>query len=386
MNDVKIHENKEISNILKDQLGNALKEIMSAINAECGSIFLFDSERKDLVLKEFHNTKNLYLQGLRQKVWEGVAGRVAGMKKPVLVKNLDVDARFQRNGFKHYRTNSFISVPLFGSRGLIGLINLADKANGKPFSEEDLKIASAIANYASSVADSLNDYLELKEKYASVGKLAAGVVHEINNPLDGIIRYTNILLEKMEHNSSVREYLMEVKNGLNRIANITKSLLQFSHQVNSPSSRRYADMHQLIDESLNMFNGKLNGTIKIEKEYKEKLSRILDLGLEHVFVNIIKNALDAMPSGGQLKISTDLNDSWVGVSFKDTGSGIPSEYKERIFEPFFTTKTMDKGTGLGLAICREIVGKYGGKIQVQSSSGEGTTFTVIIPKTYLENA
>jgi signal transduction histidine kinase len=142
----------------------------------------------------------------------------------------------------------------------------------------------------------------------------------------------------------------------------------------------------LIDESLDVLNGKLNGNIAIDKRYKRDLPKILDFGLAHVVINIVKNALDAMPDGGRLEISTDIKDSTVEINFKDTGLGVPQEIKERIFEPFFTTKSMDKGTGLGLAICNEIIHRYTGKIEVQSSSQEGTTFTVLIPNKYLENA
>jgi signal transduction histidine kinase len=225
------------------------------------------------------------------------------------------------------------------------------------------------------------------EKYASVGKLAAGVVHEINNPLDGIIRYTNILLEQMESNSVVREYLLEVKKGLNRLTNITKSLLEFSHQVNSDTAqiKKYVDLHELIDESLVVLEDKLNGSIQINKNYKEGLPKILDFGLSHVVANIIKNSLDAMPKGGSLDIATDVRDSMLEIIFKDSGLGIPGEIRGRIFEPFFTTKSIEKGTGLGLAICKEIIDKYEGSIEVQSYPGKGSIFTILVPKKYLEH-
>jgi signal transduction histidine kinase len=112
----------------------------------------------------------------------------------------------------------------------------------------------------------------------------------------------------------------------------------------------------------------------------------MDLGISHIVVNIIKNAFDAMPDGGILEISTEMRDSLLEINFKDTGIGIPAEIKEHVFEPFFTTKSIDKGTGLGLAISKEIINKYEGSIEAQSLPGEGSTFTVSIPKKYLENA
>jgi signal transduction histidine kinase len=400
MNEVKLCENNEINHLMKNILNNALKEIMSAVKAECGSLYLFDLENKELVLDTFHNSANLFLKGLRQKIGEGISGTVANIKTPVLVKDISRDRRFHKNGFSHYKTNSFISIPLFSSGVLLGLINLADKNSGEPFSEEDLEFAATIAKYACMNIDISHNCAELKrekealdkqksllEKYASVGKLAAGVVHEINNPLDGILRYTNILIKQLEENHIAREYLLEVKTGLNRIANITKSLLEFSHLANSGSAKekKYIDINQLIDDSLDLLSRELED-IKIKKEYKESLPKIIDFGLQRVFVNIIKNALDAMPGGGTLEISQEVRDSSLAITFKDSGTGIPHEVKNRIFEPFFTTKEINKGTGLGLSICNEIINKYEGRIEVHSSSGEGSRFTVLIPSKYLENA
>jgi len=386
---------------LRNFLNNTLKEIMSVVSAECGSLFLFDCQSKELVLNSFCNSDNLHLQGLRRRIGEGISGKVVDIKEPILVKNIDEDSRFRRNGFNHYKTKSFISIPLFSTGGVLGLINLADKSSGEPFSEKDLEFAVNLSRYACIIVEHLLHSSKLQkeketldkqklllEKYASVGKLAAGIVHEINNPLDGIIRYTNILLDQIENNSVRREYLLEAKKGLNRIANITRSLLEFSYQVNSGSllPKKYTDLHRLIDESLSVLSHKINSNIKIYKRYKENLSRVLDFGLSHIVINIIKNAFDAMPDGGSLEISTDVKDSKVEISFKDTGIGVSPEVKERIFEPFFTTKAIDKGTGLGLAICNEIINKYEGGIEIKSVPGAGSTFTVIIPKKYLENA
>lgn len=387
--------------ILKDFLNSTLKRIMSVINADCGSLFLFDPDNKELVLNAFYNSGNLHLHGLRKKIGEGISGKVADTLKPILVKDINKDARFRRNGFNHYRTNSFISVPLFTSKGLVGLINLADKASGEPFSEKDLEFTVTASGYACMTIDSFIKAIELKEekethdkqklaleKYAAVGKLASGVMHEINNPLDGVIRYVNMLLEHMSESSVAREYLLEAKKGLTRITNISKSLLTFLHQANSksPEAKKYADVHNLIEESLDVFSHKLNGKVTVNKKYKEGLPRILDFGLSHVLSNILENAIDAMSDGGKLDISTDIKDAMIAIVFKDTGIGIHPEIKNRIFEPFFTTKSIDKGTGLGLAISKEIISKYEGNIEVESCLGQGSTFTILIPTIYIENA
>lgn len=385
---------------MKDFLNLTLKQVMSAIHAECGSLFFFDAEHKVLVMDSFYNSADLHIKALKQRIGEGIAGKVADTKTPVLVKDINSDARFKCNGFTHYRTNSFISIPISSPQGrLIGLINLADKANGKPFTDDDLKIAVTMINYANLALDSLQSLAQLKkekealdkqksllEKYASVGKLAAGIVHEVNNPLDGIMRYTNMLINQAQENSIAREYLLEIKNGLERIAQVTKSLYEFSHRVNACplQMQEYIDAHKLIDETLNVLGGRSFSNIKVRKEYDKSLPKVLDLGLSHIVINIIKNAIDAMPEGGTLTISTRANDTTVEISFIDTGAGIKDEDMGLIFEPFFTTKGAKQGSGLGLAICNEIIHKYEGKIQADSRPGEGTSFTISIPLKYTE--
>lgn len=387
----------------KDFLKTSLKEIMSILDAECGSFFIFDRERKELVLNSYLNSKEIDIKHVKRRVGEGISGKVVQFKTPILVRDIDMDPRFDSNGFTHYHTKSFISIPLFGSEGLIGLINIADKSTGEPFSEKDLQFAVTLCKYACSIVESLlifnglNHEREaqakkkaLLEKYANVGKLASGVVHEINNPLDGIIRYTNMLLNKTDEDSTTKEYLLEIKSGLGRIANITKSLLEFSYIINSESPKfiKHVHIHDLIEETLNNLKNKLSGNIQIVRNYDTGLARMSDLGIgiSLVMANIIKNAADAMPGGGTLEISTYKKDSLVYIGFKDTGVGIPLELKERIFEPFFTTKASDKGSGLGLAICNEIIRKYEGEIHVDSLPQQGSTFTILIPNKYLENA
>lgn len=375
----------------KDFLNTALKEIMSILSAECGSFFVFDSEKKELVLNSYLNSRDINISEIKRRVGEGISGKVIEYKTPILVRDINIDPRFSRNGFDHYHTNSFISIPLFGTEGLIGLINIADKSNGEPFSEKDLQFAVTLCKYACAIVENIfkPDQKKMLEKYANVGKLASGVVHEINNPLDGIIRYTNMLLSQAEEDSTKKEYLLEIKNGLERIAGITKSLLDFSHLINSDSLKfkRYVHISSLVDESLDSLRHIIKENIKIIKNYNTDLPRMVDIGagILQVLINIIRNANDAMPEGGTLEISTYRKGEVVYISFKDTGTGIPLEIKERIFEPFFTTKAFGKGTGLGLSISSEIIRKYEGEIQVQSTPEAGSTFTVLIPKKYLDN-
>jgi signal transduction histidine kinase len=388
----------ETESYVRNFLNSLLKDVMSTVGVECGSLFLCDDRSQELVLDSFYNSQQLQIQGLKRRIGEGVCGKVARDKSPVLVKDVDTDIRFGRNGFSHYHTKSFISLPIICQDRLVGVINLADKKNGSAFNEEDLAAASMMVKYAAMALANYRQFAQLHaekedlhkqkvllERYAFLGKLASGIVHEVNNPLDGIIRYINILLSQMDDNHVAREYLLEVKKGLERIAHLTKSVLAFSRQVNAeprPESRSI-DLVHAVDEALEVLRGKRTDGLKVVKHFRRPSLVVEDLGLQNVFINIVKNALDAMPRGGVLEVVADVDEESVFLCFTDTGKGIPSDIKSHIFEPFFTTKGISEGNGLGLAICKEIIDRYGGTIHVHSVPSHGATFTIAIPKRYL---
>lgn len=221
--------------------------------------------------------------------------------------------------------------------------------------------------------------LERTESMATFGKLASGVAHELNNPLDGAIRYLNLALERLGEEEVPREYLLHAKEGLNRMAQIIRSLLDFAKQA---AIRRphLTDINVAIDQALVLaVRPAFEPSVRIERALTPDLPRVVGYGLDYAFANVIKNAYDAMPSGGTLKILTHQQNGEVRVQFADTGCGIPDQVRSRLFEPFFTTKPIGKGTGLGLAICKEIIERSEGRIEIESAIGQGTTVTIALP-------
>jgi len=219
------------------------------------------------------------------------------------------------------------------------------------------------------------------EKLASLGKLAAGIAHEINNPLGGILIYSHLLLEETKENSNQAETLKKIIKETSRCKNIVKGLLEFAR----PKEPEMAptDLNEVINKALALFERQaLFQNIKIEKDFSD-LPRLVADGfqLQQVFANIIINAAEAMDGNGVLTIKTHLDartDS-LRIEFRDTGHGIREEDLPRLFEPFFTTKEVGKGTGLGLAISYGLVQKHNGSIEVKSQVGQGSTFTVVLP-------
>lgn len=218
------------------------------------------------------------------------------------------------------------------------------------------------------------------EKLASVGRLAAGVAHELNNPLGGILLFTNILLKKLE-NSPDHKALQKVANEAERCRNIVQGLLDFSRQ--SSMEKRQANLNQIIESTLKLvIDQALFQNIHIERQFDPHLKPVLAdrFQMQQVFLNIILNAAEAMKGHGHLEIKTGNNTKGkVYLSIKDDGPGMSTVTIERIFDPFFTTKPVGEGTGLGMAIAYGIVQKHQGDIKVASDIGHGSTFTISLP-------
>ena len=227
----------------------------------------------------------------------------------------------------------------------------------------------------------LKQRLKWTEYQASIGKLARGIAHELNNPLDGVSRYTHLALEQLREDTPVREYLIHVKEGLDRMVRAVRAFLEFSRQAVMPVNRT-ADANHLIDDGLVLFKHRATFQhVRIVPAFDPALPPVPDGGLQHAIVNLIKNAFDAMPRGGTLTLRTRVVNGSVEIQVQDTGSGIPEDIQPRVFEPFFSTKPIHQGSGLGLIIAKEVVDRSGGSISFTTEIGVGTTFTIRIPLT-----
>jgi two-component system NtrC family sensor kinase len=228
----------------------------------------------------------------------------------------------------------------------------------------------------------IQSHLIQSEKLASIGKLAAGIAHEINNPLGAVLVYSHLILEDVPPGQPHHENLSKIVKETTRCKEIVKGLLDFARP--KEPQRQPTDLHELLDRCLAITERQaLFHNIKVEKTYHPNLPKIVaDSGqLQQVFMNIIFNAAEAMDGNGTLTIRTSrLQDrDQVAVAIADSGHGIKEEHKDRLFEPFFTTKEVGRGTGLGLAISYGIVQRHHGTIEVHSEAGRGATFTIILP-------
>ena len=226
----------------------------------------------------------------------------------------------------------------------------------------------------------MEEQLRRSEKLASLGTLSAGVAHEINNPLTGILLYASILNSDKRLDPALLPDVKRVISETERCAGIVRNLLEFSRE--SPPEIEVVAIDAILDEVVTLFHKQPDfRNIVITKSYSSNLPQIsVDPNqIRQVFMNLVINAGHAMPRGGELEISTyrSADGKYVCAGIKDNGDGIPEENLARIFDPFFTTKA--EGTGLGLSISYGIIENNGGKIAVESRVGEGTAFVVMLP-------
>jgi two-component system NtrC family sensor kinase len=234
-----------------------------------------------------------------------------------------------------------------------------------------------------------HDHVVHVEKMASIGKMAAVVAHEINNPLSGILTYSKLLKKWVQRVDGDEEKRREIGDCLSlieseskRCGDLVKNLLTFSRSA--PMNLAWTNVNQIVDRCLRLVQHQFEmRAVQLQCELAEELPMMHcdPAQVEQVLLALVMNALDAMPHGGNLLLRTrSLPQSrQVELQVRDDGMGIPPELLPRLFEPFLTTKETGKGVGLGLAISKTIIERHGGEIEVESQPGRGTTFYVFLP-------
>ena len=217
------------------------------------------------------------------------------------------------------------------------------------------------------------------ERLATMSKVAGRVAHELNNPLDGILRYVNLSLRALDTQpDKAREYLQHCRDGLMRMVKILGEMLEFSRGTHTPFEKEPLD--KLAEEAIASMAAALEGVeVRLERDYTGPALPVKSEAMFQVFCNLIKNAADAMNGSGVLTVRLSKIDGLWQAVVSDTGGGFDPAIAEEMFKPFFTTKPPGRGTGLGLAICRDILEKLDGRIEAKNIPG-GSAFVVTLPE------
>lgn len=272
----------------------------------------------------------------------------------------------------HISVSDFVCPMADGTRAVF---NINTRRFGSPADSQQNLLLMIIEDVTNDVV--LRKKVARSQRLAEMGELVAGVAHEINNPLDGITRFTNIAIERAAGDEFLLDCFRETKKGLERISRIVKSLMEYTR--NGSKTLVETNANDLLDSVLVLMSYmQTKRNVRIAKRMDPELPTIsARSNLDQVFINLIKNAFEAMKTGGTLEISTAFDENNVFIRFKDTGCGIPEEVLSRLGEGFMTTK--ENGTGIGISICQEIIEQHGGELTVESEVGIGSTFTVRLP-------
>ncbi len=419
-----------------------LRYIISAFNADSGSLAQSLADDKTLMIVAGIDIPRQAI-GSTIKFGSAVLGWVAENKKPLLINGkISSDSEFSKQ-FKNKQANkekSSMCWPLLIDKQVVGVISINKNMDNGQFTQDDLNRGNNLMHFVALAVETarshdqteqlLQDQIKLNkrleeaqnqllqsEKMASIGQLAAGVAHEINNPvgyinsnLSTLASYINsiskmlqlyadtadpVLKQTPEHYKKIKDHkndidlefimedlqslIAESMEGVTRVKKIVQDLKDFSHV--DESEFNWADIHGGIDSTLNIAHNEIKYKANVIKEYGDIPEvECIASQINQVFMNILVNAAHAIEDQGTITIKTGRgDDDNIWIIIRDTGSGIPEKNLKRIFDPFFTSKPVGHGTGLGLSLSYSIIEKHKGRIEVDSTLGQGTEFTIWLP-------
>ncbi|HAK59268.1 MAG TPA: hypothetical protein DCO77_02645 [Nitrospiraceae bacterium] len=327
----------------------------------------------------------------------GIYNWIVSYGTPLLILDAQSDFRFEKAVMESLGIRCLMAVPLWSSNSMVGLLTAINKKGGACFDKHDLRLFTVFSNLISAALQNANLYSDLKNnvhkleqtqeqlvrstRMAAVGELAANIAHEINNPLTSVLGYTTHLLKTLDMQEEPKRMLEMMEQETLRVRKIIRNLLDYSRK--RQAWMQPADLLQPLKETLALVQGIAeSSSVRIREEYdgQEFIVSMDSNEMKQVFINLVNNALQAMPEGGELTVRADRQGQREAVvAFSDTGNGIPRDDMGKIFEPFFTARGDGSGTGLGLPISERIVLNHNGRIEVDSEAGKGSVFKVILP-------
>ena len=393
---------------LGEILSSTIEKILEADEPDSVRIYLLDDRKKvlNLVAHKGLSTDFINKPIVRsRKPGHGLLGQTVVDGETKVIDNTQQSTIPNVHLLTEEGLQTTAYIPLITRGATMGVMCVSSRAPYK-FSTEFVEFLTAIGNHIGVAVDNFHMYKIIKEAYqdlkeaqeqvvwteklASLGKLAATIAHEINNPLAGVLNYIRLMIKILSRNhvsqeklEDIARYLKLVESEIARCGEIVKDLLAFSRRTKiTIESNRIED---IIDKTLNLISHDLEmKEIQLQKSIELNLPKVqCDFKqIQQVFLNLVYNASEAMANGGTLTLTANRasgSKEFLEVVISDTGSGIAKEDMDNIFDPFFTTKEEEKGVGLGLSVVYGIIAKHNGTIEVESELGKGSTFKVRLP-------
>jgi signal transduction histidine kinase len=398
----------------------AVAEITSELLAryfayELAAVFIAD-EKGDLTIGGFGGTSQSVvkraMRSFEYPVIGGITGHVFKTGESVVVNDVLQDDRYR--SIKGWQAGSEMCVVIREGVKILGIIDV-ESSSRNAFTHNDFMALESLAGILASVLTSADQYQRLQvmitqlrstqvelrtrmeaqrsaenrliqaAKLAAVGEMAAGIAHELNNPLTSVTGFAELALDEIPEDTEMHKDIEIVLREALRARSVVRRLLDFARQ--SESTRARASLNEIVDDVVALSKHLIHTSgvvLRLDLEVTLPWVVVDANQMKQVLLNLVHNALQAMPNGGELKILTETvarnNRDWVVVSVMDTGVGISPMEQSRIFEPFYTTKGSQGGTGLGLSVTYGIVTDHGGQIEVESQPGKGSKFTVWLPQ------
>ncbi len=380
-------------------LTTSLHSMRQILHVEAGSLILLDADTGEL---HFRNTLPALEDWIRRdaarygtarpgaaQAGGGVINTVITLREPLIIK----DAQLWPAVDHELSLRNLLAVPLIVKSQVQGVIVVINRSDGA-FTSDDLELLQFLAGAVAVAAENARLYGELAdfarelersqaqliqvEKLAATGRLAASLAHEINNPLQAIHNCLHLVINRPLTDDKKKYYLGLAQTEVERLITLVQRTLEFYRPSQGRASA--TDVNRLIENVLALTSKRLeHGRVQVHTQLQPDLPSITAVPdqLTQVCLNLIINAVEAMPTGGTLTIVSAQRDNWLAIEIQDTGTGLAPAEAARIFEPFYTTKA--DGTGLGLAVSYGIIQQHGGRIEVKSVPSQGTTFTVLLP-------
>jgi signal transduction histidine kinase len=391
-----IHSSLQISDVLTFTM-KAAEEFM---DAEASSVYEFDTEKNDIIIRFAREGKGGFLQSKRLKLGEGIAGWVIQTGKPMIVEDVHKDPVFsdrvdRQTGFT---TQSLLCVPLIIRGKTTGAIQVINKKNGKPFTQEDSELLTALTQQVAVALDNAKLCQRIKEHYqltaeelkktqqkfissersAAIVNLVQGVAHEVRNPIMSIGGFAMRMKADLEKDNKFQKYLDIILNEATRLEKLVQDVKEIAEMqiaylqpenINSLLSNIIRDFLPIMARQSIHMKTDIEDSLPIVTLDRIQISRALK--------NIIQNSIEALPTNSALKLSARAVDSIIRIVVEDFGIGIEEDKLGSILNPFVTSKTT--GVGLGLTMVYQIVMNHHGKVDIKSRGGKGTVVTLDLP-------
>ncbi len=383
-----------------DVLNFAMKAAEEFMEAEASSVFELDPEKGDISVRLARGEKGLSMKSKRLQPGEGIAGWVIQNGKPMIVEDVQKDARFSDRFDKEtgFATRSLICVPLIIRGRTTGALQVLNKKDGNSFTEEDTELLNALAQQIAVALDNAKLYQRLQENFelteqelkitqrkllrsersAAIANLVQGIAHEVRNPIMSIGGFATRMKADLAEDSRLQKYLDIILSETSRLEKLVRDVKEIAEM--QTVHLEPTDVKKLLARVIEEFSSDMSRqAVRLKADIGEDLPTI-NLDQEQIsraLTNIIQNSIEALHEGGTLKLEAKELDSTIQIVVEDSGVGIDEDKLDSVLDPFVSSKTT--GAGLGLTMVYQIVTNHRGEIDIKSSGGKGTIVSLELP-------